>query len=235
MHRFFISPAALTDHEVVIDDKVFLHQWIRVLKFHEGTEVMLCDGNENQFTAKIIELSEKKARLEITGQEKKKEIFPCDLHLYVSILNNQTRFEWMLEKCTEIGVKSFTPIIARRTQEKFLHKKERLLNIIREAAEQSGRTILPQLNEPVKLETALKQIPESEKILLGYVGKSEMLFDMKVSKHPTFHLFIGPEGDFDIEELKLFKEKNALPFSLGRQILRTETATVAATTLLLCR
>jgi 16S rRNA (uracil1498-N3)-methyltransferase len=235
MHRFFLYPEHFGKKEIVVEDPQLCHQWSKVLRFSVGDSVILCDGNQNEYLCRFTEISQKKAVLDIEEKRIKKEKFPCDVHLYIPILNNQNRFELVLEKGTELGVKSFTPLITKRTQAKHLRKFDRLLNIVKEAAEQSGRSILPQLFEVTKLEPALKSVPEGEEILLGYIGPSEKLFDMKVKKHPIYHVFIGPEGDFDESELLLFKEQGATPFSLGKQILRTETAAISSATILLCR
>lgn len=235
MHRFFLTPDHFNNHKIVVTDKNFLHQWIKVLRFKVGDKIVLCDGNQNEYTCSFAELDQKQAILNIEEKETKPEKFVCDVHLYLPILNNQNRFEWALEKATELGAKSITPVITKRTQVKSLRKFERLQNIVREACEQSGRTILPQLNEVVSLETALKSVPEGDEILLGYIGEAEKLHDWKIKKHPSYHVFIGPEGDFDRDELMQFKELGALPFSLGKQVLRAETAAVSAVVLLLCR
>ena len=235
MHRFFLSPDHFNNDQVVVSDKQFLHQWMKVLRFKTGDEVMLCDGNQNEYDCKFEKLDQKEAVLKIEKKEVRKERFACDVHLYLPILNNQNRFEMVLEKGTEMGVKSFTPIITKRTQIRSLRKFERLLNIVREAAEQSGRTILPQVNEATSLEPALKSILAGEDILLGYMGEAEKLFKFKTKKNSVYHVFIGPEGDFDKDELTVFKELEAIPFSLGEQVLRAETAAVSAVALLLCR
>lgn len=235
MHRFFLTPDHFHSHKVTVTDKNFVHQWIKVLRCKVGDTVVLCDGNQNEYTCSFTELDQKQAILNIDEKQTMPEKFSCDVHLYLPILNNQNRFEWALEKATELGVKSITPVITKRTQIKSLRKFERLQNIVREACEQSGRTILLQLNETVSLPTALKSVPDGEEILLGYVGETEKLHEWKIKKHPSYHVFIGPEGDFDTDELMQFKEHNALPFSLGRQVLRAETAAVSAVTLLLCR
>ncbi len=235
MHRFFLAPDQFNDHQVVVTDSQFVHQWFRVLRFRVGDRVVLCDGNQNEYFCVFEELDQKRAVLNIERKEVRAEKLPCDVHLYIPILNNQNRFEIALEKGTEFGVKSFTPILTRRTQVKSLRKFERLQNIIREACEQSGRTILPQLNPVSAFEPALKSVPSEERILFGFVGEADKLFDMKTKRQSVFHVFIGPEGDFDASELTLLKEKGAIPFSLGKQILRAETAVVAATVLLLCR
>jgi 16S rRNA (uracil1498-N3)-methyltransferase len=235
LHRFFLGPEYFQSNTVTVEDAPILHQWVKVLRMKAGDQVLLCDGNQNEYNAKVIEADTKRAKLELGERKERKENFNCDVHLYFPPTNNQSRFELVLEKGTELGVKSFIPIITKRTQEKQLRKVDRLQNIIREAAEQSGRTILPQLEKEVSLEVALKQIPEGGNILVGYIGEAPALFQQKITKHPSFHVFIGPEGDFDKDELILLRDSGATPFSLGKQILRVETAAIAAATLLLCR
>lgn len=235
MHRFFLSPDHFNDRQVTVTDKQFLHQWMKVLRFKVGDEVMLCDGNQNEYKCKFSKLNQKQVVLEIQDKRIRTEKFSSDVHLYLPILNNQNKFEMVLEKGTEMGVKSFTPIVTRRTQVKSLRKFDRLLNIVREAAEQSGRTILPQVNEITSLEPALKSILAGEDILLGYVGEVEKLYKFKTKKNSVYHVFIGPEGDFDKDELIMFKKFGAIPFSLGKQVLRAETAAMSAIALLLCR
>lgn len=141
------------------------------------------------------------------------------------------RFEWAVEKCTELGVSSIVPFVAGRTDvhlaQGAIRRVERWRRIAREASEQSRRLSVPDIADPVKLREYLSSEKSPKKILLAENEADTQLRDLCDSDNATA-LAIGPEGGWTTEELKLFKDFGWESASLGKTILRAETAAIAA-------
>ena len=143
------------------------------------------------------------------------------------------RMEWVIEKCTELGVARIIPVIARRTEVHLAaasaKRVERWQKIARQASEQSRRESPPEIFPPIKLKEAVA-LPGSMRILLAESEQAVMLRDVLQSRSPGSDavLAFGPEGGWTEAELELFREAGWIPASLGRTILRAETAAIAA-------
>ena len=159
------------------------------------------------------------------------------LILYQAMIRPE-RFEWALQKCTELGASRFVPVITRRTERRnrdvSANRRERWERIIREAAEQSRRSRLPTLDKPRALEEALKSAPKP--VLMAWEGetihslKSSLEDRAQDESNPnTVSIIVGPEGGFDHDEVELAREHGAVTVGLGNRILRSETAAVALT------
>jgi len=258
MHRFFIPPSSINSQKFASNDKELCHQISKVLKIRSGQKITLLDNAEHEYFAELTTVSKSLCEAIIIQKTYKPDISnQKPVHLYVPPLKNQNRYELILEKCTEIGVASFTPLITERTEVFELRKPERLHRIIREAAEQSGRTKLPVINPPVKFEellmdkrnkTCLPAGREQKNIIASLYGKNQttrMILDLNNPNNPNnlpagqagpnrpINLYLGPVGDFTEDEIKQAIEHNFYPVSLGSQILRTETAAIVAASLCL--
>ena len=234
IHRFFLTPQDIVNEGAfTITSEELMHQWKKVLRFGVGEEVILFNGSGNEFRGEIISISNKAIHGKISS------VVTCDTELSTkivlaqSILKNPEKFEWVLQKGTELGVSEFYPIITHRTERQFLPKHERLQRILVEATEQCGRCIVPILHEPMKFEAFLKHIAAEKPMLLiphTIGGKSIDTLKM-VQKKPAV-LCIGPEGGFDDKEVEEVKKAGGISVTLGKRILRSETASLAAVTLL---
>ena len=144
------------------------------------------------------------------------------------------RMEWAIEKCTELGVARIVPVIARRTETHLTaaaaKRVERWQRIARQAAEQSRQLSPPEICQPVKLKDALT-LPGGVRIVLSESEQESMLKDVLHAQDPV--LAIGPEGGWTEAELELFGDANWIPASLGSNILRAETAAIAAMAIIL--
>ncbi len=152
--------------------------------------------------------------------------------LYQAIPKKQDVFELVLQKATELGVSEIVPLITKRTERPTLGKWDRMRTIMVEATEQSNRTRVPELSQPVDFEKAVDQ----PHCYIAYEsGKEPPLSKMlpEIRKADTIRLLIGPEGGFDPAEIQLALEKGAKTFGLGSTILRTETAAIAMVSLIL--
>lgn len=208
-----------------LDDENARHA-IKVLRSKVGDELHFTDGKGKLVHAKVAEISSKKCIIESIASENI-PIRDSSLTLAVAPTKNIARFEWMLEKATEIGVERIVPIICARSERKVI-KPERLLKILVSAMKQSQRTWLPKLSEA----TSFKAFIDQELLGNGYIGWMDEAgpTHLKNALLPESNatILIGPEGDFTPEEVEKAKDKGYRPISLGPSRLRTETAAIVA-------
>ena len=180
----------------------------------------------------IKEIAKRQISCEVKLEFFKENELPVKLILAQSLLKNAERFEFVLQKCTELGVSEFIPLLTKRTEQKFLHKKERLERILKEATEQSGRARLPKLEELGKFADVLKL--KNVLVLMPHPVADEKFADIKArlgSASRDILICIGPEGGFMEDEVDLARESGALIFNIGKRILRAETAAIVMATL----
>lgn len=204
---------------------------VRVLRARVGEEFdVVADAVVRR--GRIVSISENRVDFELA--EEIPAIAAADLTLLLSIFKFD-RFEWAVEKCTELGVKKIVPVIARRTDAHLASasakRVERWRRIAVQAAEQSRRTVPPEICDPVKLQEALR-VPGKVHIVLSEAEEQVRLRDLFAgSEEADAILAIGPEGGWTEVELELFQKEHWISASLGSTILRAETAAIAATAL----
>ena len=165
IQRFFFRLAPLAQDEslgnkIIVDDKDLIHQWQNVFRMKVGDEIILLDNSGYEYPAKFSALDKKKAEFEILNKIKNEVLPKRELILYQSLVKKD-KFEWIVQKATELGVAEFVPILSERSEKKDLNM-ERLATIAREAAEQSCRGKLPILHEPIKLSEVLDTIKNTD-------------------------------------------------------------------------
>lgn len=229
LHRF-IGNFKFSQSRFKIFDEEVINQARNVLRLKKGNSLILADGKLNEAIIKIVEMDKK--FIEVKIMEKSVNKNESDMHgiLYCSILKREN-FEWVCQKATECGIKEIVPVVSTRTI-KLGFKKERLEKIIREAAEQSGRGVLPILGEAMKFEAVLGKAREND-LNLFFEMDSSLINKDKIGKARKIGIFIGPEGGWSEEELELVKKEIEKSDSfkmagLGKTTLRAETAAVAA-------
>jgi len=228
----FIGNFDLSKKEMSTNDTDFINQAKNVLRLKAGDKLILCDGNLNEAVAEIVNLNKESAELKILEiyKNKKEPASPAGgsenyVVLYCPILKKEN-FEWAVQKAVEVGMKEITPIITARTVKLGLNR-ERLEKIIKEAAEQSGRGILPKLNEAIIFDEALKSAEENDLNLFFQAGYPPLGHSM--SKFEKIGVFVGPEGGWTEEEIKKAQSSNGFTIvGLGKTVLRAETAVVIA-------
>ena len=228
----FIGNFDLSKKEVSVNDADFINQAKNVLRLKYGDKLILCDGNLNEAVAEIVNLNKEFVELKIleTYKNQNEPASPAggperNVILYCPILKKEN-FEWAVQKAVEVGVREITPIITARTVKLGLNK-DRLEKIIKEAAEQSGRGILPRLNEAIDFDEAIKSAKENDLNLFFNIGGKNVQHSM--SNISKIGIFIGPEGGWDEEEIKKAQSSNGFTIvGLGKTILRAETAAVIA-------
>ena len=202
---------------------------VRVLRKSEGDIVHITNGKGYLFEAEILEPDQKRCRERITSQRKS---IPkrYKLHLVVAPTKMNDRYEWFLEKATEIGVDEITPIICDHSERKTI-KLERMERVLQAAMKQSLQTVLPQINPPISCKDFLESDTTVGLKFIAHCQNGEkMELKRRVIADNDVTILIGPEGDFSKEEIDLAKEKGYVPIALGRNRLRTETAAIVACT-----
>lgn len=239
MHRFFVSPNAIAGQTVTFPEDT-VHQISRVLRMQPGDRVVVLD---NSGWERVVEL-EAIGRRDAAGQVVDKRLATGEpqvkITLYQSMLK-KSKFELVLQKCTELGVVSFVPVISSRTVVGSLggvseNKLERWERIITEAAEQCRRGRRPTLEDAQMFNHALSQAQRRGGLMLvpweeeDSRSLKDVLQPDEVGERPlSIGIFIGPEGGFEEEEVALAKEAGAISVTLGPRILRAETAAIAVT------
>ena len=200
---------------------------ITVLRMQVGERLMLTDGKGCSAEAVIVETDKKKLLVGLA----EKIFHPAPqkkMILGISLLKNTARFEWMLEKVTEIGITEIIPLLAERTERQHF-REERFQQILVSACLQSGQYHFPILHQPLKFPALFNiDLPLTKFIAHCMEGEKPQLTGQTVDSI----LLIGPEGDFTAEELALAAQKQFAPVSLGESRLRTETAGIVGAVLL---
>lgn len=200
---------------------------IRVLRLSTNDHIQLIDGNGGFFTAKIIDPNPKKCKVEIIETKKEYGKRNHYLHLAIAPTKNMDRFEWFLEKATEIGIDEITPLLCEHSERKIL-KSDRLEKVIISAVKQSIKAYKPRLNEIIPIKDFLSQKFEAEKYIAHCEEDEKVQLKNIYKKGQNSIILIGPEGDFSTTEIELAKKNNFQDISLGESRLRTETAGVVA-------
>lgn len=200
---------------------------VTVLRMQPGEKILLTDGKGWEVEAEILR-GDKKILEVKKGKSNRHDPPVRQTVLAISLLKNAARFEWMLEKATEIGITSFYPLLAERTERQHF-RADRLRQIVISASMQSGRFNFPVLHDPITLEALLaKKIPGHKYIAHCMEGEKEKLCGVDGDQL----LLIGPEGDFSPEELEKALNKGFQPVTLGNTRLRSETAGIAGAVLM---
>ena len=228
MQLFYNSDVKATDTLFTFDTNESRHI-IKVLRKKIGDELWITNGEGYLFEAKIIGDSIKQCEIELISSKK---THPKShwLHMVVAPTKMNDRFEWFLEKVTEIGVDEITPIICDRSERKIL-KLDRMQRVIESAMKQSLQTYLPKLNEPVSLSEFLEKPTTGLQFIAHCEDSERHELKRRVVADQDITILIGPEGDFTPNEIKSALSKGYAPVAMGKTRLRTETAAIVACTI----
>ncbi|MEZ4857727.1 MAG: 16S rRNA (uracil(1498)-N(3))-methyltransferase [Flavobacteriaceae bacterium] len=200
----------------------------KVLRHKIGDIVHITNGNGILFTAQLQEVSPKRCQASILHFEIKAPL-PYHVHLAVAPTKNIDRFEWFLEKATEIGISEITPIICEHSERKVI-KGERLEKIIESAMKQSLKMHKPKLN-PITSFSEFSKLSETftvKKMIAHCAEFPKTLLKNALKPSEDCLILIGPEGDFSAKEIEWASKNNFLAITLGESRLRTETAALVA-------
>lgn len=199
---------------------------IKVLRKKEGDILHITNGKGYLFEAEILVADPRKCKAQIVSENKS---IPkrYRLHLAVAPTKMNDRYEWFLEKATEIGVDEITPIICDHSERKVI-KPERMERVIQSAMKQSLQTSLPRLNPAIPFKKFMEKDPNGLKFIAHCDDGEKMELKRRVAADKDVTILIGPEGDFSPEEIQLAQNKGYVAVSLGNTRLRTETAALVA-------
>ncbi len=224
MQLFFCENLILKS-DVILSQEESYHA-AQVLRMRNGEIIHLTDGLGHLFKGELINVDSKKSLVRIT-EEVPQMSATTNLHIAIAPTKNIDRFEWFLEKATEMGIAEITPLLCRYSERKEI-KPERLYKVIVSAAKQSHHFLFPKLNPIVKLEEFIKTTTVENKFIAHCESLDKNDFGKSIANNRSVLLLIGPEGDFSEQEIQLAISNNYFPVSLGESRLRTETAGVYA-------
>lgn len=221
MQLFF---SEITDNRVnfSLDEKKHL---TRVLRKKVGDQLSVIDGKGYLYIVRITSLEKNSSQIEIIRKEKKEKTHNYYLHIAIAPTKNISRFEWFLEKATEIGIDEITPIICQRSERKKINM-QRCNRILISSIKQSLKFYKPKLNEPSNFSDFIKEKLEGDK-LIAHCLKTEKN-KINKSNQKKYIILIGPEGDFTENEITNALKNGFKATTLGNSRLRTETAGIIA-------
>ena len=233
MSQRFYAPDLKVDQFSYILDPFESKHLVRVLRKKEGDRIELGNGLGDLFEAIIIDANSKRCELAVQVHSRE-SLPPFRIHLALALLKSNDRFEWCLEKATELGVASITPLLSDHC-EKNKFNQERAERTLQSAFKQSLNAFIPELH-PLQSVSDYLMAHDEETVLMGHCyeepQKKDLFFTAR--NYNDYHIMIGPEGDFSRNEVLLAKQQKAEFFSLGEQRLRTETAAIVAINRILC-
>lgn len=241
MPRLFIYEKLEVGDEIVVSGEE-AHHIIRVLRLGHGDLVSISDGKSEESVGVISEVDTRSTKIKIRVLYKNKFEETKPTITLLQGLPKGEKFDWIIQKCTEIGVSRIVPIITQRTvvniaPTKLEHRMMRWKKIAEEAAKQSMRMDIPEIVELLTFDEALKEIDRHHLSLIPWeqernISLKKVLKDIDQSITKVA-VFIGPEGGFSPDEAEMARTHGAVPVSLGPRILRTETAAIAACSILM--
>lgn len=199
----------------------------RVLRLSVGEKVNLIDGEGGFYEAEIISISKRQAELKVLHKILNYGKRNNRLHIAVAPTKNIDRFEWFLEKATEIGIDEITPILCARSERKEI-KVERLNKIITSAVKQSLQSYHPKLNPLISFRKLVSSSDNGQKFIAHCMDDNKISLKECLQTKSECLILVGPEGDFTSEELRLASDYNFKGITLGNSRLRTETAALEA-------
>lgn len=230
---FYIESFNTAQQLITLNEETSKHV-VQVLRMKEDESLQLTDGKGNLLLAKITDAHKKHCTVQVQSTSYKPQAVR-KITIAISLVKNANRFEWFLEKATEIGVAEVIPLLCERTERQHF-RYDRMKGILVSAMLQSQQTWLPVLQEPVKFENALRQTSPSDGILKLIAHCEETaknpFSNFQIDQFSNCIILIGPEGDFTNTEIESARQQNYIPVTLGETRLRTETAGVVAAALL---
>ncbi len=222
-HRFIVS-ADLSRKTADITNERIVHKIRNVLRLSAGDGITLCDGAGNEAEATITAVTDESIEIMIGEPQPVSREPELHVAIWCAVLKKD-RFEWMAEKVTEIGAQRIVPVVTGRTVKQNIdHRRLRQKTV--EAAEQSGRGVVPAVAEPLEYEEAVTTDRTGSDIVLDHSGEQH-IGDVPVNGH--CNIWIGPEGGWTEHELETFRDRTAVIAHAGTMNLRAETAAIAGT------
>ncbi len=240
MYRFYVNEEQIGGDNIVITGSDVNHIK-NVLRLEKGDWIIACDGNGKDYVSRIGEISSESVILNVEKEQSSDTELDCRIVLFQG-LPKKDKMEFIIQKAVELGVTDIVPVSMKRCVVKLdgskaKKKQERWQSIAEAAAKQSGRGIIPRVSEMVSLKEAFDIAADLEYNMIPYelqdgIEQSRKIVDEACTKN-SIGIFIGPEGGFDESEVALAEAAGAHTMTLGHRILRTETAGLAALSILM--
>ena len=225
--QLFYNPNLSNTTSQFTFDKDESRHIIRVLRKKDGDHVHLTNGKGFFFIAEIIFANDKRCTVKIISSEAQKKQWNYKLHIAIAPTKMNERYEWFLEKATEIGIDEITPIICDNSERKII-KLERMQKVIVSAMKQSLKYHMPKLNKPVPFSEFIQKDFQGIKFIAHCEDSDKKTLNNQINNSDDFTVLIGPEGDFSTKEISKALQHEFIPLSLGESRLRTETAGIVA-------
>jgi len=229
--RIYLDKKLNLDLDLILE-KEDAHYLKNVMRLREGDNVFLFNSKDGEFKGEIISSDKKNTKVKLISKIENINK-PGNISLIFSLIKS-SKLDYLIQKCTEVGVKSFFPIISEKSVAKNLNI-QRIERIIKESCEQSNQLYVPAIHAVEKLEKKLKSLDKNSIVFFADINSSNKKIEevLKNNKNREFYLLVGPEGDFSLKERDLLNiMSNCIPISLGQNILRSETAAVVGLTIL---
>ncbi|MGC9151039.1 MAG: 16S rRNA (uracil(1498)-N(3))-methyltransferase [Microbacter sp.] len=223
MHQFFAPDIEQTR---LLPEDESLH-CSRVLRLERGTVIAVADGKGNRFLAVIIEAHPKNTVVEIVEKQHVVRNENNLIHIAVATTKNKDRFEWFVEKATEIGADIITPLFSHHVERKQI-SMDRLQKIAVAAFKQSQRAYLPLIQSPASFDDIVQKSTEKQRFIAHCYDEQRIFLSSVYRPFESSLVLIGPEGDFTMEEVEKALAHHFVPILLGNNRLRTETAGIVA-------
>lgn len=224
--QLFYNPEINTETKTFFFSKEESKHIIKVMRKKGSDILFVTNGLGYLFKTEIVLASDTKCTVNIVSFEKAEKP-KYELHLAVAPTKMNDRYEWFLEKATEIGITEITPLICDHSERKYI-KTDRFDKILQSAMKQSLHYYLPKLNEPIAFKDFIKTKNSSKKLIAHCEETDKKSLKSVVKANENITILIGPEGDFSTKEISLAIENDYIPVMLGNTRLRTETAAVVA-------
>jgi 16S rRNA (uracil1498-N3)-methyltransferase len=221
--QLFHNPDINLSANIFSFDKNESRHIIKVLRKKEKDQLQITNGKGMLFNSEIIKANDKKCVIQIISAELQPKPWTYHLHIAIAPTKMNDRYEWFLEKSTEIGIDEITPIICDNSERKTI-KIDRFKKVIVSAIKQSLKYQLPILNDPIKFSEFIKKDFKGSRLIAHCDKTDRQKLKQESVTHNNITVLIGPEGDFSTKEINAALQHKFIPLSLGKSRLRTETA-----------
>ncbi len=240
MSKFFVQPEKVKANTITIDTEDVSHIK-RVLRMNIGCKITVCDSAGWDYETEIVSMSDKEIVCSILKKSKSQTEPRVQVTLYQA-LPKSSKMEYIIQKTTELGITRICPVSMSRCVVKIDNKKDgekksaRWQKIAESAAKQSGRGIIPEVLAPISFDEAVKLFSKHEKAFVPYECEQDNTINNEIKdidKITDVAFMVGPEGGFDPKEIEILSNNSINTVTLGRRILRTETAGEAVLTMIM--
>lgn len=240
MHHFFVTPEQVKEERIYIEGSDVNHIK-NVLRMKIGEELQISDGNNKKYICEIETMTQEEVCVKVLEEQAADTELPSRIYLFQG-LPKSDKMEFIVQKAVELGVYEIIPVATKRAVVKLDPKKaakkvERWNSIAEGGAKQSGRIVIPKVNQVMNYKEALAYAKELDVVMIPYELAKGMpetkAFIEKIQPGQSVGIFIGPEGGFETEEVEQAIESGAAPITLGKRILRTETAGLTTLSILM--